>query len=84
MSQHSSLKSGGGDSKHRSVLKRYEKLKHLVKKDEWNAEKDSVYKIKKVKQVKFKVKKQAGPKEEKEGAEGGKTGQAATPPAPKK
>ncbi|MBU0570766.1 MAG: small basic protein [Candidatus Omnitrophica bacterium] len=69
MTQHPSLKLGDSAGKYRSVIKRHEKIKELVEKDRWDEEKDSVYKLPKVKRVKFKVKKTKGPAEE-EGAEG--------------
>ena len=69
MSQHPSLKAGSKESKFRSVLKRFEKIKELAEGEKWDEEKDSVYKLPKVKRIMFKVKKQKGPAEE-EGAEG--------------
>jgi len=69
MTQHPSLKLGASAGKYRSVIKRHEKIKELAEKDKWNEEKDSVYKLPKVKRIKFKVKKAKGPAEE-EGAEG--------------
>ncbi|MBL7073336.1 MAG: small basic protein [Candidatus Omnitrophica bacterium] len=76
MSQHPSLKSGQVGSKFRSVLKRYEKIKELVEKEKWEEEKDSVYKLPKIKRIKFKIKKAKGPEEE-EGAEGAPEGAGA-------
>ena len=69
MSQHPSLKAGNKESKFRSVLKRFEKIKELAESEKWDEEKDSVYKLPKVRRIMFKVKKQKGPAEE-EGAEG--------------
>ena len=69
MTQHPSLKSGSKDSAFRSVLKRFEKVKTLAEKDKWHEEKDSVYKLPKVKCKLFKTKKTKGPAAE-EGAEG--------------
>ena len=57
MSQHPSLRSADKDKAQRSVLKRYERIKLLKDKEEWT-EKDSVYKLPKVKIIKFKVKKE--------------------------
>jgi len=57
MSIHSSLRSGGKGKKHRSVLKRYERLKALKDKNLWDEEK-SVLGIPKVKVQKLKVKKE--------------------------
>jgi small basic protein (TIGR04137 family) len=69
MSQHPSLKAGIKETKFRSVLKRFEKIKELSEGEKWSEEKDSVYKLPKVKRIMFKVKKQKGPAEE-EGEEG--------------
>lgn len=57
MSIHSSLRSGGKGKKHRSVLKRYERLRALKSKGLWDQEK-SVLGIPKVKMQKLKVKKE--------------------------
>lgn len=57
MSQHPSLLGSQKGKRHRSVLKRYEKLKHLIEKDKWTEE-SSIYSLPKVKSVKFKVKKE--------------------------
>jgi small basic protein (TIGR04137 family) len=57
MSIHSSLRSGGKGKKHRSVLKRYERLKVLKDQHLWSTEK-SVLGIPKVKMQKLKVKKE--------------------------
>ena len=57
MSIHSSLRSGGKDKKHRSVLKRYERLKALKDKNLWDESK-SVLGIPKVKMQKLRVKKE--------------------------
>ena len=57
MSQHPSLRSSDKGRQHRSVLKRYEKLKILKDKEKWD-EKDSVFGLAKVKVIKFKIKKE--------------------------
>jgi len=57
MSQHPSLRSKSKDAAHRSVLKRYERLKSLKEKEKWDEEK-SVFGLPKVKVMKFKVKKE--------------------------
>ena len=57
MSIHSSLRAIGKGKKHRSVLKRYERLKVLKDKSLWNEE-SSVLGLPKVKQQKLKVKKE--------------------------
>ena len=63
MSQHPSLRSSDKDKAQRSVLKRYERVKILKDKEKWT-EKDSVYKLPKIKVVKFKVKKEKAVAEE--------------------
>ncbi len=67
MSQHPSLRSSGKDKAHRSVLKRYERVKLLKEKEKWTDE-ESVYGLPKVKIVKYKVKKEKAAVAE--GAEG--------------
>jgi len=70
MSQHPSLRSSDKDKQHRSVLKRYERIKILKDKDKWRPE-DSVFGLTKVKVLKFKIKKEkAAAAEGAEGAEG--------------
>ena len=56
MSQHPSLKTKRG-SGHRSVLKRFERLKYMVDKDKWN-EAMSIFGLPKIKLIKFKIKKE--------------------------
>lgn len=74
MSQHPSLRSSDKDKQHRSVLKRYERIKLLKDKEKWE-EKDSVFGLPKVKVVRFKMKK------EKAAAAEGAEGAAAAPGA---
>jgi small basic protein (TIGR04137 family) len=62
MSIHSSLRSGGQGKKHRSVLKRYERLRILKDKNLWSEDK-TVLGIAKVKQQRLKVKKEKVAKE---------------------
>ncbi len=69
MSIHSSLRSAGKGKKHRSVLKRYERLKVLKEKHLWEEEK-SVLGIPKVKMQKIRVKKEKAAPAEKEAAAG--------------
>ena len=70
MSQHPSLRASDKSTQHRSVLKRYEKIKILKDKEKWD-DKDSVFGLAKVKVIKFKVKKEkAAAVEGAEGAEG--------------
>ena len=57
MSQHPSLRSSDKGKQHRSVLKRYEKLRILKEKEKWKDE-DSVFGLAKVKVIKFKIKKE--------------------------
>ena len=75
MSIHSSLRSGGKDKKHRSVLKRYERLKALKDKSLWDESKSALG-IPKVKMQKLRVKK------EKAAPAAGEAGAAATPGKP--
>lgn len=79
MSQHPSLRSSDKDKKHRSVLKRYERLKILKNKEKWNPE-ESVFGLPKVKVVRFKIKKEKVAKavEGAEGAQAPLPGQEAT------
>ena len=69
MSQHPSLKSRGKEKAHRSVWKRFERLKFLSEKDKWS-EKDSVYGLEKIKLLKVKIKKEKAALAAAEGAEG--------------
>lgn len=57
MSIHSSLRGGGKGKRHRSVLKRHERLKVLKDKNLWSEDR-SVLGIPKVKMQKLKVKKE--------------------------
>lgn len=56
MSQHRSLKGAILRKKHRSVLKRFERIKELIGKDKWGKG-DSVFSLPKVKVVYMKTKK---------------------------
>jgi len=77
MSQHSSFGGGASTKRHRSVLKRYEKIENLEGKGLWKEE-NGVLGLPKVKVMKIKAKKEkAAEAEVKEGAE------AATAEAPK-
>lgn len=78
MSQHPSLQSSDKDKKHRSVLKRYERIKILKEKEKWKAD-ESVFGLQKVKIVKFKIKKEKAAAAE--GTEAGADAGAATPAA---
>ena len=61
MSQHSSLKVSSKLKKHRSVLKRFERIRILLKQGSWNESADSVYGLPKVKSIKIRVKKEKAP-----------------------
>lgn len=68
MTQHPSLRSSQKSKQHRSVLKRFERLKHLIEKGEWEDGK-SIFGLPKIKMLKFKIKKEkAAPEEALEGA----------------
>lgn len=69
MSQHPSLKSKGKEKAHRSVWKRFERLKFLSEKDKW-AKSDSVYGLEKIKLLKVKIKKEKTAEVPAGGAEG--------------
>ena len=79
MSQHPSLRSSDKDKKHRSVLKRFERIKILKDKEKWQ-EDDSVYGLPKVKIVRFKIKKEKAAAVE--GAETTEAVPGAAPAAP--
>ncbi|MFA6078480.1 MAG: small basic protein [Candidatus Omnitrophota bacterium] len=74
MSQHPSLRSSDKNKAHRSVLKRYERIKSLKEKEKW-ADDDSVYGLPKVKILRFKIKKEKAAAAE--GAAEGAAGAAA-------
>ena len=57
MSQHPSLRSSDKDKQHRSVLKRYERLRILKEKEKWK-EDDTIFGLPKVKVTRFKIKKE--------------------------
>lgn len=76
MSQHPSLRSSDKDKQHRSVLKRYERIKSLKDKEKWE-EKDSVFGLPKVKIIRFKIKKEKAAA----AAEGAAAGTVAGPEA---
>lgn len=78
MSQHSSLRFDSVGTKHRNVLKRFERIKKLQEMGKWKQD-GSVYNLPKVKSMKIKMKKV---KEPKEGAPA--EGAAAAPATPAK
>ena len=57
MSIHPSLKLSEKDKKHRSVLKRTERLKMMLEKGQWK-EGDSVFSLPKIKTLRIKIKKE--------------------------
>ena len=69
MSQHPSYGGESATARHRSVLKRYEKLQSLKTKGDWNEE-DGIYGLPKIKVVKIRAKKKKTEEEGAEGAEG--------------
>ena len=82
MSIHSSLRTGGKGKKHRSVLKRYERLKVLKDKGLWN-DQTSVLGIPKVKMQKLKVRKEKSTAEAAaENTASGKPAEGAAAPPP--
>ena len=81
MAQHPSLRSKQKNKQHRSVLKRYERVKELKEKEKW-ADGDSVYSLPKLKIVKFKIKKEKAEPAAEAAAAGAPGGaQAAAPEA---
>lgn len=78
MSIHPSLRPSKGRG-HRSVFKRFERIKMLSEKDKWKQE-ESVFGLPKVKSVKIKVKKEKS--EAKAAAEGAAAAPAAAGAAP--
>ena len=76
MTQHPSLRSSEKSKQHRTVLKRFERLKHLIEKGEWEEGK-SIFGLPKIKIIKFKIKKEKAAPEE--AAVEGATGAASAP-----
>ena len=74
MSQHGSLRIDSVGTKHRNVLKRYERVKKLQEQNKWQ-DRSSAFGLPKVKSVKIKVKKT------KEAAAAGTAAAAAAPKA---
>lgn len=79
MTQHPSLRSSGKSKQHRSVLKRFERLKHLKEKGEWE-EGTSIFGLPKIKILKFKIKKEKAAPEEAVAAAGAEGAEAAAAP----
>ena len=63
MSQHSSLKMDSVGERHRNVLKRHERVANLRNSENWG-NRESAFKLPKVRLIKMKVKKAKGPKDE--------------------
>jgi small basic protein (TIGR04137 family) len=81
MTQHASLRIDSVGKRHRNVLKRHERLHALIGNEEGKStERESVYKLPKMKLIKLKVKKEKTAKEEAATAEGGATPQAGASP----
>lgn len=78
MSQHPSLARSGAGGAHRSVLKRYERIKILLERKRWT-EGASVFGLPKVKTIKIRIRKEKAATEEKAAAPGAAPG--ATPAA---
>ena len=77
MSIHPSLTSSEKDKKPRSVLKRIERLRFMLEKNQWK-EGDSVCGLPKIKTVRIKIKKEKAEKVEAVGAEGAVAAAGAT------
>jgi small basic protein (TIGR04137 family) len=81
MSIHSSFGKGTATQRHRSVVKRYEKIKILKDKGKWDEE-QGVLGLPKVKMIKIRAKKEKIVKAESaEGAEGAAPAEGAAAPA---
>ncbi|MFA5362539.1 MAG: small basic protein [Candidatus Omnitrophota bacterium] len=78
MAIHPSLNFSEKDQKQRSVLKRIERIKHMIEKNEWK-EGDKIFGLPKIKSVRIKIKKEKVEK----AADAAATGAAATPAAGK-
>ncbi len=63
MSQHASLRCDSVGTKHRNVLKRFERIKKLQEVGKWG-DRASIYNLPKVKSLKIKVKKIKEPKDQ--------------------
>ncbi|MDD2703675.1 MAG: small basic protein [Candidatus Omnitrophica bacterium] len=57
MAIHPSLNFSEKDKKQRSVLKRIERIKHMIEKNEWK-EGDAIFGLPKIKSVRIKIKKE--------------------------
>ena len=80
MTQHSSLKIDSVGRRHRNVLKRHERLRALAGDGEAKGnDRESVYKLPKMKLIKMKVRKEKSAKEEAATAEGAAAPAAGAP-----
>src|SRR3989338_5772349 len=84
MSQNSSLKISSRSKRHRSVFKRFERIRMLIKQGRWNEDADSAYGLPKVKSIKIKIKKEKAAEAPAEAAlqEGQAQAAVATPKKP--
>ena len=80
MSQHPSLKSTAKGKAHRSVWKRFQRLRFLVEKEKWKAE-DSIFGLPKMKLLKMKIKKEKAAEAAGEAAAEGAGAEGAAPAA---
>jgi small basic protein (TIGR04137 family) len=76
MSMHPSLKFSEKESKQRSVMKRIERIKHMIEKNEWK-EGDNIFGLPKIKSVRIKIKKEKVEKAADAAAAGGAPAPAA-------
>ncbi len=83
MSIHPSLSLSEKGKKHKSVLKRSERLKHMIDKGQWK-EGDSVFGLPKIKIVKMKIKKEKAEKAATETTAAGPEAAAAQPASAEK
>ena len=81
MSQHPSLKSDAKGKAHRSVWKRFERLRFLVDKDKWK-EDSSIFGLTKMKLLKIKIKKEKAAEAPAEGAAAGASSTAEVAASP--
>ena len=82
MSQHSSLKVSSVGTRHRNVLKRHERIKKLKEMEVWK-NRESAFRLPKVKSLKIKVKKAKAEKAEAAAGEAGAAAPAQAPAAAK-
>ena len=78
MSQHRSLRSKTKDTIHRSVLKRFERVKDIKDNEKWDEATSRIYGLPKQKIVKFKIKKEKSAEAKAASAEGAAPAAAAS------